>query len=372
MILGIGILIFAALMGLYYYLVRYFLNILEFFNVKFNKDKMRWIKPILVFFFIGISLKFTTLIFVFLHIIVISGILEIAKFIIKKVLEKKDVEFDKTIYNKIYKCGIIPLVITIVIMIFAYINMNDIRKTTYDIKTDKKLKNDYKAVFISDTHYGGVLDSDNIDSCVEKLSNEDCDFLLLGGDIVDNWTSKEQMEEIFKKLGSVKNKKGIYYVFGNHDTKNPDFSDDDIKAQLKENGIKMLEDDKEVINKELVIAGKKDRSMNTKDKKRKENDELLKGVDKKDFVLLVDHQPCEYEKDEKSDIDLEISGHTHGGQIFPAGLVCELLGINDKIYGHEKRGDFNVIVSSGAAGWGFPFRTEHHSEYVVVNIKGNK
>jgi len=370
MVVGILILIFAALMGLFYYFVNYILNIFEFFGIKFSKEKLRFIKPLMAFASICICLKFTALIFVFLHIIVFSAILEIVRLILKKSFNKKDKDFDKSIYNKVYKCGIIPLVLTIAVSIIGYINMNDLHKTTYDVVTDKNIKKDYKAIFISDIHYGNVFDSKNIDDCVEKLNNEDSDFIILGGDIVDDATSKEQMEEIFKKLGSVKNKKGIYYIFGNHDTRSKNFTYDDLKKQIKDSGINILEDDTKVINKELVIAGKKDKSQNTSDEKRKENDQLLKDVDKKNFVLLADHQPCEYEKDSKGGIDLELSGHTHGGQVFPIGYICELFGINDKIYGYEKRGDFNVIVSSGAAGWGFPFRTEHHSEYVVVNIKG--
>ena len=87
------------------------------------------------------------------------------------------------------------------------------------------------------------------------------------------------------------------------------------------------------------------------------------------FLLLLDHQPVDLADNARAGIDLELSGHTHGGQIWPMGILSKLTGVNEEYYGIHQIGDFQVIVSSGMAGWGYPVRTEGSSEYVVVNIR---
>ena len=67
-------------------------------------------------------------------------------------------------------------------------------------------------------------------------------------------------------------------------------------------------------------------------------------------------------------IDLQLSGHTHAGQIWPMGFLSKLVGVNEEYYGLHDIKDFKVIVSSGMAGWGYPIRTEGPSEYVVINV----
>ena len=84
----------------------------------------------------------------------------------------------------------------------------------------------------------------------------------------------------------------------------------------------------------------------------------------------MDHQPCDYQAQENAGVDLVLSGHTHGGQLIPIGLINPLVSENDKVYGHEKRGDTNFIVSSGISDWEVLFKTGCRSEYVVIEVKG--
>ena len=76
----------------------------------------------------------------------------------------------------------------------------------------------------------------------------------------------------------------------------------------------------------------------------------------------------EYKKAENTGCDMILSGHTHAGQIWPVGLFVSLFHFDELNYGEQKQGNLDAIVTSGIAGWGYPIRTEKHSEYVVVNL----
>lgn len=85
----------------------------------------------------------------------------------------------------------------------------------------------------------------------------------------------------------------------------------------------------------------------------------------------MNNQPCDYANQAKSGVDLVVSGHTHGGQLFPLMNIENLTGLgDDRVYGYEKRDNTNFIVTSGISDWEIRFKTGCKSEYVIVNIQG--
>ena len=86
-------------------------------------------------------------------------------------------------------------------------------------------------------------------------------------------------------------------------------------------------------------------------------------------MIVIDHQPTDYANQALAEVDLVLSGHTHGGQLFPFNQVGKWIGANDRIYGHEKRNKTDFIVTSGISDWAIKFKTGTKSEYVVINIK---
>ena len=79
--------------------------------------------------------------------------------------------------------------------------------------------------------------------------------------------------------------------------------------------------------------------------------ELLQNLNKEKFSIILDHQPNDYNNQTDAEADLVLSGHTHGGQLFPLNKVGEWIGANDKTYGYEKRKQTNFIVTSGLSDW---------------------
>lgn len=307
-----------------------------------------------------------------LHIIAIALLTDIAAFIIKKGVKRFK---DHAIYlqiKKIYLSGMLPLLISAIILVYGFGNMQFTVRTEYQVETSKNVEN-YKIILITDTHYGTIQNPDILKQKIEAINKERPDVVILGGDMVDEGTSKEMMEEIFRLAGNIKTKYGVYYVYGNHDrqpyTNTPTYSDDELAQTIEGNGITILEDNYKEINDDLVIAGRADAAWGNNSGRASVN-EILKNVDRKKFIIMADHQPIEAEENSKQGVDLEVSGHTHAGQIWPIGLLSEFAGVLN--YGEYQKENCRVIVSSGFTGWGYPIRTEKHGEYVVINIRKSK
>ncbi|MFQ6875862.1 MAG: metallophosphoesterase, partial [Coprobacillus cateniformis] len=128
--------------------------------------------------------------------------------------------------------------------------------------------------------------------------------------------------------------------------------------------ISILLDSQVNIQDEMTIIGRQDRSLG----EREDTQQLIKNVNHENFILMLDHQPVDLQKNNELHVDLQLSGHTHGGQMFPVGLITSVLGFGEMNYGYQAMSNMTVIVSSGIAGWGYPLRTGSHSEYVIVDI----
>ena len=268
----------------------------------------------------------------------------------------------------LYRCGILPFLLTAVVLSYGYSNMHHIIRTEYTIKTSKAVS-EYSIVLLTDIHYDTIQPKELLKKTVEEISAMEPDLVILGGDIVEERTSRESMEEVFEVLGGIKSRYGIYYVFGNHDrqpyTSNKAFTSQELEDAAEAGGIRILRDEWVKIAGELTLAGRDDAGWNNTSGRMSAED-LLSGTDPDTFIIVADHQPIEYEQCAQNGADLELSGHTHAGQIWPVGTLTELDGSLN--YGLYHKDGIDVIVSSGIAGWGYSIRTEKHCEYVVVHL----
>ena len=241
--------------------------------------------------------------------------------------------------------------------------------------TKKDIRDEgYEIVFLSDLHFGTTMDQEQLSEYCDQIEEEEPDLVVLGGDIVDESASLQQVREAFGTLGRIDSTYGVYYVYGNHDkgryAKNCDFTEQQLSQTIRESGIGILEDETVEINGELSLSGRQDRSdARRSDRKRKSAARLLKDIPDSSFHILADHQPRGMEKNEKAGYDLMLSGHTHAGQMWPVGLITTLFDKETVNYGRESFGAMELIVSSGIAGWGYPLRTGKHCEFVVVHLK---
>lgn len=302
-----------------------------------------------------------------LHFLLCSLVLEVVNQILRRVLKEGR---GSRIWDKLFKSCIISVLITAAFIGYGWVNMQQIRETDYTIQTEKTLEGNLRIAQISDLHMGTTMGLEELRSYCKNIQEKTPDLFVLTGDIFDESTEKSQMEEAAALLGSVEARYGTYYIWGNHDPNHyvsqPNYSMEEIQNALGKNGIRVLEDEALQVTPQLALVGRVDSSIS---ENRKSIQELLSGIDKNSYIIVLDHRPVLLEENAAQGVDLQLSGHTHAGQIWPTGQLALLLGINEQNYGEKAIGDFHAIVSSGIGGWGYAIRTGGHSEYVMIDVK---
>ena len=295
-------------------------------------------------------------------------ILMFINFLVKRILREN---YDKKgrIWKRIYGSGIIPLVIMVIWVSYGWYNMHHVVATEYTIQTEKDIREEgYRVVLLADIHYGSFHSKKELMSKCEEINQIEPDMIFLCGDIVDENTTKEKMEEVFEVLSSIHSKYGIFYVYGNHDrqeyTSYPMYSNEALLTVMERNGIIVLQDEVYKTNDEFVIVGREDFSVGG----RASVKNLLQDVDKANFIVTLDHQPVQLRENGEAGADLHLSGHTHGGQIWPINYITMLT--NEAFYGYKETEEgLQSVVTSGFAGWAMAIKTSAPAEYVVLHIK---
>lgn len=354
--------LFVLLIG--FYLYKKIKSAVEYFckNLSYRKQKIMIFA--LLILIVGPGVRIYSAWFIgLLHFTAILLVIDVFVFVFHKL--------DSKIAVKIYKSGSIAIILTAMIMGYGYYNIYQIEKTEYTIIKKETVENDYKMVVLSDLHYGITLNKKQLSQVVKRINKEHADIIVLDGDLVDENTTYNQMKEAFETLGQIKSTYGIYYVYGNHDqndyASSPNYTKKQLASVIEKSNITILEDQTVTLNQEISLIGRKDKGDGTNQRKSIKN--LTKDLNKRNEWIVLDHQPLEYQEVQQAKCDVILSGHTHGGQVWPAGLFSTLFHFNELNYGQKKMNQMNAIVTSGIAGWGYPIRTEHHSEYVVIHIR---
>ena len=268
------------------------------------------------------------------------------------------------------RCGkgarrVISLVFGLAFFVFGTLNMQNVTANRCSYSSGK-LDRSYRAVFVSDVHVGGSQPFAVDRKMVEEIKALDPDFVILGGDITDDYTTREEAEEfyaLFKDFPS-----DVYFIYGNHDRQHdaafadgPQYTENELKDMITRNGIAILQDEFVQIGDDLTLLGREDVSESSR-KDPAELENPYPGT----FLLTADHSP--YEKDDirATGSDLQLSGHSHAGQFFPLEYVYELTGCD--AFGDYVYGSTVSHVSPGASGWRIPFRSSRHSSYEVVSL----
>ena len=261
--------------------------------------------------------------------------------------------------------GLLAVALSVIYLAAGYYLLHHVWQTDYSLQTDKPVN--LKIALFADSHLSTTFDGDGFAEHMKTIDAQKPDIVLIPGDFVDDWSKKADMLKACDALGKMDAKYGVWYAYGNHDAgffNNRDFTAAELEQALLDNGIHVLSDDYELVDDRFYVAGRKDSSLGP----RKTMDELLDGVDPNKYIIVLDHEPNDYDNEAASAADLVVSGHTHGGQLIPITYVGEWFGINDRTYGHENRNGTDFIVTSGISDWEIQFKTGTKSEYVIIEI----
>lgn len=255
--------------------------------------------------------------------------------------------------------GITSLVMTgvmLVTFIGGNIHYHNKQRQEINLTTSKHLERPLKIVMLSDLHAGFHNRRAEIARWVDMVNAEHADLILIAGDIIDNNPRPLLAQGTAQELKRL-NAPTLACV-GNHEY----ISGIDKALELiGQMGVTVLRDSTVTIG-DVTIIGRNDRS----NRHRKNIAQLMQGVETDNYLILLDHQPYHLEEAEQNGIDLQLSGHTHRGQVWPLNWVTKRMYECD--YGQYRRGNTDYYVSSGIGLWGGKFRIGTDSEYAVITV----
>jgi uncharacterized protein len=263
--------------------------------------------------------------------------------------------------------AVVVISISVLSVLLGHINMYFPVVNKLDLTVNKSagtLKQ-LNIVMVSDLHLGSILGSSFLEKIAERSNELNPDVVLFAGDVVDEDIGTVLKDHIGDTLNKFKSTYGLYAVTGNHEY----FSGADAAAKyLTEHGVVMLRDSLAKIDNSFYIVGREDRQKNSSPGgRRKELNVILQDADNSLPIILLDHQPFRLEEAVQNKVDLQLSGHTHNGQLWPLNYIIDL--IYEVGWGYKQKEDTHFYVSCGIGTWGPPVRTGSRPEIVNVVLK---
>ena len=284
--------------------------------------------------------------------------------------------------GSVISIGSVVVACAVATCLYGIFNARNIKVNEYSVTVNKSCGSDkhLKAVLVADLHMGYAIGVDHITNMVEKINQQNADIVIIAGDIFDNsYDGMDDPEGIKAQLKSIKSKYGVYAVYGNHDIDEKilmgftfDWGGKQLHSEkmtnfMKDCNIKLINDESVLINDEFYLVGRRDTDKpGTEDGTRAEISELTKDLDKTKPIFVLSHEPDELQKTADAGADIDFSGHTHDGQLFPGNLTIALFWENP--CGMIKKDNMYSIVTSGIGVYGTFMRVGTDAEICSVDI----
>ena len=259
------------------------------------------------------------------------------------------------------KAGLISIiVISLVVVVAGIINFNTIRTSEYtiEIPAGSSKINNLRIAFAADFHLKENTNIRFVERFAREIADADPDILLFGGDIADGNTEDQNMLIYETILKSIRPEYGVFTVLGNHEY----YSGNDNGSFFERSGIKVLSDTIIIVDNSFSLGGRYDSHV----RNRKSLHKLLESETDSLPLILLDHRPTEIDQVSRTGVDVQLSGHTHNGQMFPVNLIMRNL--YQLVWGYRIIGNTHFFVTSGIRLWGPPVRTVGRSEIMIIDI----
>jgi uncharacterized protein len=298
-----------------------------------------WMAFVLMFFFLNITF-------------------EIARYIFKFFLQSPENFLLRNVFFSLTVC------LSLIFVVYGFFDAQRIRVKRLEVHTEKILPNGGKIriVQLSDVHVGLIIRDKRLKVILDRVKEAKPDILVSTGDLLDGELNNVMPEA--KQFAEIKPIYGKYAVTGNHEYY---AGIENALEFIQEAGFEILRNENREIEG-INIIGLDDPTGIKLGliKKITSVQELMPATQSQSFTLLLKHQPRIYEN---TNFNLQLSGHTHDGQIFPFMFITRLF--FPKNYGYYKLAENkSIYVSSGAGTWGPPVRFLAPPEITVIDIIG--
>jgi predicted MPP superfamily phosphohydrolase len=214
----------------------------------------------------------------------------------------------------------------------------------------------FRLVQISDVHVGPLLRKDWVAHVVEQIRQLAPDLVAITGDLVDGRV--HELREHVAPLAKIEARRGVYFVTGNHEYYS---GVEEWYAHLPSLGVRPLRNERVEVAPGLELAGIEDPTG------APDLAAALHGRDPEVALVLLAHQPRQFAEAAKRGVPLTLSGHTHGGQIWPFSWLVALA--QPYLAGLHRRGESQLYVSRGTGFWGPPMRVFAPAEITLLRLQ---
>ena len=228
------------------------------------------------------------------------------------------------------------------------------------VKTNKNLAKPMKIALVSDTHLGRWFGNRQIDKMVALIDEQNPDVVLIAGDVMNDSTNAYDKTNMHEHLSALKAPLGVYATLGNHDYSGNEVA---IAKAIERAGIQVIDNKSIWLNDAVLLVGRSDAT----DPKRPAAADLMGDIQTDKPVLFLEHSPDALEEIKGLPVDLHLSGHTHGGQIFP--LTVLLKWFTPLVYGFKEVNGSQFLVTSGYGIGAVPFRLGTRSEIWLITLQ---
>lgn len=292
-----------------------------------------------------------------------------------------DVDHLKSV-KVVRRSGLIALIVIALTCSYGIFNAHHLQTTSYKVTIKKQVArfNHLKICLVSDLHLGYNYGVKEVENLVNTINAGHPDLVVFAGDIFDNeYRALDRPDLMIKAFQNISSKYGCYGVYGNHDidekifcgftfqSKKKPVSDPRMDAFLKQAKIHLLRDQGTKIANSFCLFGRADyMRVGRGISKRKTPREITAKMDQNKPIIVIDHEPRELSSLAKAGVDLDLSGHTHNGQLFPGNIIVSMM--YENVYGYLRKDNMHSIVTSGAGCFGPYMRIGAKSEICMINV----
>ncbi len=265
---------------------------------------------------------------------------------------------------------VILSVLALVALLLIYGTWNALHPVVrnYEVTLPKKSStlDSMRVVVVSDIHLGWIVGIDRLQQMTSLINALQPDLILLPGDIIDEGVDLATEREMPEVLQTLQPRLGTFAAMGNHE-----YISGNAEATidfLKRAGIKVLRDQAVEIPNDFYLVGRDDAARHRfYGAERLELSDIMADLDNNKLpIILLDHEPSNLDVSENAGVDLQFSGHTHRGQMFPNNYITDAIFEQD--WGYLRKNSLQVIVSCGYGTWGPPIRIGNRPEILNIEV----